>query len=184
MDTGLRYEGEAARQRFIVLWLRPAIAALAFGLFTFFVVSVPAEKEKIQLRADVQRLTAENETLQGKLRDMLPFANAGRSPGLYTAQLGTPGDDGGWGRVLYDEASGRGVVYVAGLTTTDELAFCWWQDAEGTRHPLAMIELIDGSGEASIQLRQEREGAVLVTLGSPGAEPDPEATPIFEAAIY
>ncbi len=184
MDTGLKYEGEAARKRFTVYWLRPAIAALAFGAFTFFVVSVPAEKEKIQLRADVQRLQAENEKLQGKLRDMVPFANAGRAPGLYTTPLGTPGSDTGWGRVLYDDATGRGVVYVTGLKQTDKLAFCWWQDAEGTRHPLAMIDLIGGSGEASIQLRPERTGTFVITLESPGVEPSVDSPAVFEAAIY
>ena len=44
MDTGLEYEGEVARKRFVVYWLRPAVAALAFGLFTFLVVSIPSEK--------------------------------------------------------------------------------------------------------------------------------------------
>ena len=68
MDTGLEYEGEAARKRFIVYWLRPAIAALGFGAFTFLVISIPSEKEKIQLRGQVQQLRSENEQLHSRLR--------------------------------------------------------------------------------------------------------------------
>ena len=79
MDTGLKYEGEAARKRFVVYWLRPALAALGFGLFTFLVIAVPSEKEKIELRGEVHRLRAENEDAQKRLREMLPFANLGRA---------------------------------------------------------------------------------------------------------
>ena len=184
MDTGLDYEGEAARKRFVVYWLRPAIAALGFGLFTFVVVSIPAEKEKIQLRSDLQRLNTENEQLQERLRELLPFANVGRAAGFTAAFLGKPGDAGGWGRVLYDDASGRGVVFVKDLDAAGRRAFCWWLDLDGNRHPLAAIDLTDGSGHASIQLRQDRTGSFLITLESPEGEPSQRSSPILEAAIY
>ena len=183
MNTGLEYEGEAARKRFVVYWLRPAIAALGFGLFTFLVVSMPAEKEKIQLRTDVQRLGAENETLQKRLRELVPFANVGRSAGLDVAILGKPGENAGWGRVLYDDTTGRGVVFVKDLDAGGQRAFCWWLDLEGNRHPLAAIDLDQGSGEAPIQLRQGRTGSFLVTLESLEGDPDEDSRPILEAAI-
>ena len=183
MNTGLEYEGEAARKRFVIYWLRPAIAALGFGLFTFLVVSMPAEKEKMQLRTDVQRLGAENETLQKRLRELVPFANIGRSAGLEVTILGKPGDAGGWGRVLYDDATGRGVVFVKSLDAEGQRAFCWWHDREGNRHPLAAIDLEEGSGEASIQLRQDRRGSFLITLESLEGEPSGQGPPVLEAAI-
>ena len=184
MDTGLEYEGEAARKRFVIYWLRPAIAALGFGLFTFLVVSVPGEKEKIELRTDLQRLRTENEQLQGQVRRLLPFANAGRAVGFTGAFLGKPGDAGGWGRVLYDDGSGRGVVFVKNLDADGQRAFCWWLDLDGNRHPLAAIELTDGSGEASIQLRQDRSGSFLITLEPLEGEPSGQSPPVLEAAIY
>lgn len=184
MDTGLEFEGEAARKRFVVYWLRPAIAALGFGLFTFLVVSVPGEKEKIQLRGDLQQLRAENEQLQEQVRELLPFANAGRAPDFIGRFLGKPGDAGGWGRVLYDNRSGRGVVVVKDLDADGQRAFCWWLDLDGNRYPLAAIELTDGSGEASIQLRQGRMGSFLITLESLEGEPSWQSPPVLEAVVY
>ena len=183
MNTGLEFEGESARRRFVVYWLRPGIAALGFGLFTFLVVSVPAEKEKIQLRSEVQRLGAENETLQTRLRELVPFSNVGRSGDFRFTTLGVPGDAAGWGRVLYDEAGGRGIVFVEGLVADGQRAFCWWLDREGNRHPLAAIDLDAGSGEASIQLRQDRAGSFLITLEPLEGEPGDSSPPILEAAI-
>ena len=183
MDTGLEYEGEASRKRFVVYWLRPAVAALAFGLFTFLVVSIPSEKEKMQLRADVQRLGAENEILQAQLRELVSFANVGRSAGLTFTMLGRPGDTGGWGRVLYDDGTGRGVVFVKDLDAKDRRAFCWWLDIDGNRHPLAAIDLTDGSGEASIQLRRDRTGSFLITLEPLEGEPSGQGPPVLEATI-
>jgi len=183
MNTGLEYEGESARKRFVVYWLRPAIAALGFGLFTFLVISVPAEKEKIQLRTDLQRLGAENEALQNRLRDLVPFANVGRSAGLNVMILGQPGEAAGWGRVLYDDSTGRGVVFVKDLDAEGQRAFCWWLDQEGNRHPLAAIDLDEGSGEASIQLRQDRTGSFLITLEPLEGEPSGQGPPVLEAAL-
>ena len=183
MDTGLEFEGQAARKRFVVYWLRPAIAAIGFGLFTFVVVSVPGEKEKIQLRSDSQRLRGENEQLQAQVRELLPFANVSRAAGSNAAFLGEPGDPGGWGRVLYDDHNGRGIVFVKDLDADGQRAFCWWLDRDGKRHPLAAIELTDGSGEASIQLRQDRTGSFLITLELLEGEPSEHGTPVLEAAI-
>ena len=183
MNTGLEYEGEAARKRFVVYWLRPAIAALGFGMFTFLVVSMPAEKEKIELRTDVQRLGAEKETLQKRLRRLVPFASIGRSADLNITNLGKPGEAAAWGRVLYDDSTGRGVAFVKNLDAEGQRAFCWWLDREGNRHPLAAIDLDEGSGEASIQLRQDRTGSFLITLESLKGEPSEASQPILEAAI-
>jgi hypothetical protein len=183
MDTGLKYEGEQARQRFIVYWLRPAIAALGFGMFTFLVVSMPAEKEKIQLRGEVQQLRSENEHLEGRLRYMLPFANAGQTTELTVATLGVPGDDAAWGRVLYDQEVGRGVIFVKNLVAEGQRGFGWWIDPDGKRFPLAAIDLIDGAGQASIQLGQGRLGSFVVTLESLEGDPSDSSPPILEAAI-
>jgi len=184
MDTGLEYEGEAARKRFGVYWLRPALAALGFGLFTFLVISVPAEKERIELRSNLQQLRDENGKLQQQVRDLLPFARFGRAAESTQVSLGKPGDAGGWGRVLYDGSSGRGVVFVKNLEADGQRAFCWWFDVDRKRHPLAAIELTDGSGQASIQLGPDRTGSFFITLESLAGEPSEESEPVLEAAVY
>lgn len=184
MDTGLEFEGEAARKRFVVYWLRPGLAALGFGLFTFLVISVPAEKEKIGLRSDAQQLRSENQRLQQQLREMVPFAKVGRSPGLTTVQLGEAGDSAAWGRVLYDDATGSGVVFVKNLDAEGRRAFCWWFDLERKRHPLAAIDLREGSGEASIQLGKERSGSFLITLEALEGDPSVDSVPVLEAALF
>jgi len=184
MGTGLEYEGEAARKRFVVYWLRPAIAALAFGVFTFFVVSVPGEKEKIKLRDEASQLRQVNEASQRKLRELLPLANAARAQDLTQVHLGIPSDTGPWGRVLFDDGSGRGVVIVKGLDIPDRRAFCWWFDSQGVRQPLAAIDLTDGAGHASIQLGPERQGSFLITLEALEGEPSSDREPVLEAAVY
>jgi len=182
METGLKYEGEDARKRFIVYWLRPALAALGFGLFTFLVVSMPAEKEKIQLRGEVQQLRSANRHLEGQLREMLPFATAGQAVGLTVATLGAPGNAPGWGRVLYDREVGRGVVFVENLAAEGQRGFCWWVDPDGNRFPLAAIDLIDGAGQAAIQLGPGRRGSFVVTLESLEGDPSDTSPPVLEAA--
>lgn len=184
MDTGLEYEGEAARKRFIVYWLRPAVAALAFGLFTFMVVSIPSEKEKIQLRGEVQRLRQEAQSHQAQLREMLPLANASRAERLTTVLLGTPGDAGGWGHVLYDASSKSGVVVVHGLAAEGQRGFCWWLDLDRKRHPLAAIDLTDGSGYASIRVPDVETGSFVITLESPEGEPSESSAVVLEQAVY
>ena len=184
MDTGLEYEGEAARRRFVVYWLRPALAALGFGLFTFLVIAVPGEKEKIELRGEVQRLRGENDGLHERLRDMLPFAKVGQAAGLTTVPLGTAGDVNGWGRVLFDDSTGRGVIVVSGLDAEGQRAFCWWMDLERKRDPLAAIDLEHGAGHATIQLGPERTGSFLVTLEPLTGEPSGDGPVILEAAVY
>jgi len=183
-DTGLEYEGEEARKRFIVYWLRPGIAALAFGMLTFFVVSVPSEKEKIKLREEVQQLRRENDVSQRKLREMLPLVKAARTERLTHVPLGVSDGEGPWGRVLFDDADGSGVVFLEGLVVDGKRAFSWWLDARGERHPLAAIELTDGSGHASIQLGAERTGSFLITLEKPEGDPSPDSDVVLEATLY
>ena len=182
-DTGLEYEGEAARQRFIVYWLRPGIAALAFGMLTFFVVSVPSEKEKIKLRENVQQLRQESDAAQRKLREILPLANAARAARLTHVPLGVADGSGPWGRVLFDAADGDGVAFVEGLVAEGKRAFAWWQDPEGQRRPLAAIDLTDGAGHASIRLGPERTGTFLITIEEPEGDPSPDSDVVLQAAL-
>ena len=184
MDTGLKYEGEAARQRFIVYWLRPGIAALAFGMLTFFVVSVPSEKEKMKLREDVQLLRQENDAAQRKLREMLPLANAARTERLTYVPLGVQGEGLPWGRVLFDHGDGSGVVIVNDLVAEGMRGFSWWQDSQGRRQPLAAIDLADGAGYASIRLGPDRTGSFLITLEESEGDPSPDSEVVLEARLY
>ena len=184
MDTGLKYEGEEARKRFIVYWLRPAIAALGFGVFTFVVVAVPGEKEKIGLRGELQHMRSENDGLEQRLRDMVPYSRLMRSSGLTTVPLGSTGNDSAWGRVLYDDHSGSGMVVVEGLRAEGQRAFCWWLDLEQARTPLAAISLESGAGHAMIQLGPGREGSFLVTLEPLEGEPGPDGPVVLEAEAY
>ena len=183
-DTGLEYEGEAARQRFIVYWLRPGIAALAFGMLTFFVVSIPSEKEKMKLREEVQRLGQENDAGQRKLRELLPLANAARTERLTTVPLGIADGSGPWGRVLFDDVDGNGVVFVEGLAVEGKRAFAWWMDLGEGRHPLAAIDLADGAGHASIRVGAARTGAFLITLEELEGDPSPDSDVVLEATLY
>jgi hypothetical protein len=184
MDTGLEYEGEAARKRFIVYWLRPGIAALAFGMLTFFVVSVPSEKEKMKLREEVQILRQENDRSQARLREMLPLANAARTARLTTVPLGVADGSGPWGRVLFDDKDGAGVVVVEGLVGEGRRGFVWWVDQRGERHALAAIDLTDGAGHASFRLGPDRTGSFLITLEEPEGDPSPDSAVVLEARLY
>jgi len=183
MDTGLEYEGEAARKRFVVYWLRPGIAALAFGLFTFVVVSVPGEKEKIKLRGEIQRLQSEREALDRTMSDWMPRVTVSGAPELTVVNLGTAGDPQGWGRVLYDNSNGHGAAMVRNIDVEGQRVFYWWRSPDGTRRPLAALDLEHGSGNALIRLGAERVGSFLVTLESLEGDPSEDSQPILEAAI-
>ncbi len=183
MNTGLEYEGEAVRKRFVVYWLRPAIAALGFGLFTFLVTAVPGEKEKIELRSEIQRLRAERETLDRTMSDLRPRVTVTGAPGLTVVNLGNPGDPQGWGRVLYDDGNGHGAAMVHNIDAEGQRVFYWWRNLDGTRRPLAALDLERGSGHALIRFGDERTGSFLVTLESLEGEPSQESQPILEAAI-
>lgn len=184
MDTGLKYEGEAARKRFIIYWLRPAVAALAFGLFTFAVVSVPGEKEKIKLRGEIQRLQAEKEKLDRMVWAWKPRIGVVGVPALTVVNLGNPGDPQGWGRVLYDDSNGHGAAMVHNIEAEGQRVFYWWRSLDGTRRPLAALDLERGSGHALIRFGDERTGSFLVTLESLEGEPSEDSRPILEAAIH
>jgi hypothetical protein len=149
-STGLEFEGEAARQRFIVYWLRPAVAALFFGLFTFFVVSIPGENEKIKLRSERQSLLSANEETRRQLDFAEPLARMASVDSLALRDGGTA--DGAWARLLFSETSGRGMLLVQRIEASDdERAFCW-HNVDGERRPLAAIDLQKGAGRAEIRL--------------------------------
>ena len=184
MDTGLEYEGEAARKRFVVYWLRPGIAALAFGAFTFLVVSVPAEKEKIELRGEVQRLRAENSGLQSQLRGYVPFERAARAARPVAVAL-EAADGPARGRVLFDDDGGAGVVWVENLRAQGQRAFCWWVDADGDRTPLAAVPL-DGSGYGHAQLKvpdARDAGGLEITLEALTGEPAGDGPAVLSASL-
>lgn len=167
-NTGLKYEGEAARQRFIVYWLRPAVAALAIGVFTFFVVSIPGEKEKIKLRSERQSILAKQQETQRQLEFAEPLARIASVESLAVRDGRAEG--GAWGRLLISQESGRGMLLVQRLVVADdERAFCW-HNVDGERRPLAAIDLEKGSGRAELRLG-ELTGTLELTAEKKEGEP-------------
>lgn len=169
-NTGLEYEGEAARQRFIVYWVRPAIAALFVGVFTFFVVSVPGEKEKIKLRGERQAASQQIEQLQRQVDFAEPLARMASVESLVMRDAGTA--DGPWARLLFSQQSGRAILLVTRLQAEEGDRGFVWLRRDGERQLLSAIDLQKGAGRAEFQLGS-LGGSLELTAGVEAAMDEP-----------